>query len=373
MSIDITGLPPERDRLRARPRWRSWAPRCTRCPSRGTTPGCTAGSPRPPRHCDPDLADRLCEADFLWRDFSTVPPFACCRRRPPGATLAEELDVLDTHRRRTVRGRGARVHLPASYAPRDALPAGRPGRCARRPWRWRPRAAPGRRRSPSGCWPTRAAVRRWLRRLFEDCEEAFFADIWRRVRHPARGRRPAQDRTAAAQGPGRGAVRGVALADPRRRRDGDGATRITVDKLTAGPYDGVRDPAVRAHPPADAASAGRICMVLHRPGMAPGDPRTRSAARSCPRRPHWSCSSADGGPRAPRCGCGCAATSRAARTRRASSPTRTGSRRRRYPGTCRAEEGGPDHTRRRGRYVLHQLDLTAVARLGSDFLEGVLR
>lgn len=30
-------------------------------------------------------------------------------------------------------------------------------------------------------------------------------------------------------------------------------------------------------------------------------------------------------------------------------------------------------TRRRGRYVLHQLDLTVVARLGSDFLEGVLR
>lgn len=30
-------------------------------------------------------------------------------------------------------------------------------------------------------------------------------------------------------------------------------------------------------------------------------------------------------------------------------------------------------TRRRGRYVLHQLDVTLVARLGSDFLEGVLR
>jgi len=30
-------------------------------------------------------------------------------------------------------------------------------------------------------------------------------------------------------------------------------------------------------------------------------------------------------------------------------------------------------TRRRGRYVLHQLDLTTVARIGSDFLEGILR
>ncbi|HET6859515.1 MAG TPA: helix-turn-helix domain-containing protein, partial [Streptomyces sp.] len=30
-------------------------------------------------------------------------------------------------------------------------------------------------------------------------------------------------------------------------------------------------------------------------------------------------------------------------------------------------------TQRRGRYVMHQLDLQVVARLGSDFLEGVLR
>jgi DNA-binding transcriptional ArsR family regulator len=30
-------------------------------------------------------------------------------------------------------------------------------------------------------------------------------------------------------------------------------------------------------------------------------------------------------------------------------------------------------TRRRGRYVLHQLDHSVVARLGSDFLESVLR
>ena len=30
-------------------------------------------------------------------------------------------------------------------------------------------------------------------------------------------------------------------------------------------------------------------------------------------------------------------------------------------------------TRRRGRYVQHQLDIAVVARLGSDFLEGILR
>jgi len=30
-------------------------------------------------------------------------------------------------------------------------------------------------------------------------------------------------------------------------------------------------------------------------------------------------------------------------------------------------------TRRRGRYVLHQLDLRVVVRLGADYLEGVLR
>lgn len=37
------------------------------------------------------------------------------------------------------------------------------------------------------------------------------------------------------------------------------------------------------------------------------------------------------------------------------------------------KKAGLISTRRRGRYVLHQLDVTAVARLGSDFLETVLR
>lgn len=37
------------------------------------------------------------------------------------------------------------------------------------------------------------------------------------------------------------------------------------------------------------------------------------------------------------------------------------------------KKAGPITTRRRGHYVLHQLDLTLVARLGSDFLEGILR
>jgi DNA-binding transcriptional ArsR family regulator len=36
-------------------------------------------------------------------------------------------------------------------------------------------------------------------------------------------------------------------------------------------------------------------------------------------------------------------------------------------------KAGLTTTRRRGRYVLHQLDVTMVARLGSDFLEGILR
>ena len=39
----------------------------------------------------------------------------------------------------------------------------------------------------------------------------------------------------------------------------------------------------------------------------------------------------------------------------------------------RAASGDQYPTARRGRYVLHQLDVTVVARLGSDFLEGILR
>jgi DNA-binding transcriptional ArsR family regulator len=37
------------------------------------------------------------------------------------------------------------------------------------------------------------------------------------------------------------------------------------------------------------------------------------------------------------------------------------------------KKAGLISTRRRGRYAQHQLDLPAVARLGSDFIEGVLR
>lgn len=37
------------------------------------------------------------------------------------------------------------------------------------------------------------------------------------------------------------------------------------------------------------------------------------------------------------------------------------------------KKAGLMHTRRQGRYAQHQLDLGAVARIGADFIEGVLR
>lgn len=37
------------------------------------------------------------------------------------------------------------------------------------------------------------------------------------------------------------------------------------------------------------------------------------------------------------------------------------------------KKAGLMHTRRQGRYVQHQLDLSVVARLGSDLIEGLLR
>ena len=47
----------------------------------------------------PDLADRLCEADFLWGSTSSdiSMPFAALPEAlgRPGATLAEDLDLLD--------------------------------------------------------------------------------------------------------------------------------------------------------------------------------------------------------------------------------------------------------------------------------------
>lgn len=134
---------------------------------------------------DPCLADRLLEADFLWRSsFSDIfMPFAG-----------------DPRRHRTPRrdpGRGARrARRPRRRALRDGRPRTLLARALQRGRRPLPLKDPSSRarvleaaaaRGPAQLRFSRrllddtAAVRVWLRRLLEDCDEAFFAETWQRT------------------------------------------------------------------------------------------------------------------------------------------------------------------------------------------------
>ena len=214
-----------------------------------------------------------------------------------------------------------------------------------------------------------ARVRAWLRQFLEDCDEAFFADTWSPAVPPARRRRPPQDRAAAPQGAW---PRRWPPCRPSLTLDGAGsaAERIVVDKLVEG----------RTH---DRRTAGLLLvptslgwphlMVLHRSGWRPvihypvGSPEPaaplsveqlalRMAALSHPVRMRL-CRNLARGPYT---------TGELAQMLR-HDPAGD------IPPPGRPEEGGPAHHAPRGRYVLHQLDVTVVARLGSDFLEGLLR
>ena len=145
-------------------------------------------------------------------------------------------------------------------------------------------------------------------------------------------------------------------------------TRITVDKLA----EGRAPPAAvgRAHARPDRLGWPHLIWccthgwqpVIHYPVGPPScrrPPRLEHADRRGWRR--W--------PTPSGCGCACCLAREPVhhgRAGRGARHDRAGG----IPAPRRPEEGGLLTTRRRGRYVLHQLDVTAVARLGSDFLEG---
>lgn len=372
--IDVTGLPPERVVFAASPL---------------AELGHALHALREPRHhpglhgwvtatlagLKPDLADRLCEADFLWTTvisdifgaFAALPDTG----GRPGATLKDEMDLLD--RLDDEQYVSAALELTCSnyYSPGSASPlrdAAARGRALERAAARGPRQLEFARRTlddPQG-------VRTWLRRLFEDCEEAFFADVWRRgaltlaadARHKSEILRRKGLREALAE-----VSPAVTLEE-----DATGA-RIHVDKLTSG--------RATALGPAAGVGAGLTLLpttlgwphllVLYAPAWRPvifypiGSPEAAGPAslelierrlealahpmrlRMC----RWLARSA-------------CTTGELAAEHNISAPEAS-----RHIKVLK--KAGLITTRRRGRYVLHQLDLTTVARLGSDFLEGVLR
>ncbi|ARZ65755.1 ArsR family transcriptional regulator [Streptomyces albireticuli] len=372
VSIDIAGLPPERIVFETSPLAElNLALHALAEP--GHHPGLRGWASATAASLGRDLAGRLHEADFLWRNtFSDLfMPFAGVRGgdRRAGATLAEDLDLLDRLDDEQFVSAALEFASLATYAtggPSPLTDAATRARAlelaaARGPQQWE---FTGRLLKD----PT--AVRAWVRRLVEDCDEAFFADVWQRVR----GVLAADVRHKTELLRRKGLAEALTAVSPAMVLEEDGqGRRIRADKLAecqataVDPAVGVGLTFVPSH------FAWPHLMILHRPGWRPvvhypvGSPELPAPAsvevlklrlealahpvrmqlcRSTARSPHT--------------------TGELANILGISAPEVS-----RHLAVLR--KAGLIVTRRRGRYVLYQLDVRAVSRLSSDFLEGVLR
>ncbi|MYR58973.1 metalloregulator ArsR/SmtB family transcription factor [Streptomyces sp. SID625] len=316
---------------------------------------------------EPHLADRMCEADFLWRTtFSDLfLPFAGLPGVSglPGQTLAEELDLLDKL--------SDEQFVDAALEFTCALPYSGPGpgplgdaRLRRRALELAAARGPQQVLFSERLLADPPHIRRWLRQFLQDCDEAFFAETWSRLRHQLAA--DARHKTELLRR--RGLADALTAVSPAVALD-EAAGRITVDKLGDG-RTATADGGLLLVP----TSLGwPHLMVLHRHAWQPvlhypvGSPEPasppsveqltlRMSALSHPVRMRL-----------------CRSLARSAFT----TSELTQAHGMTAPEISRhlsvLKKAGLVTTRRRGRYVYHQLDVTMVARLGSDFLEGILR
>ncbi|MGW2563786.1 DUF5937 family protein [Streptomyces sp. NPDC001514] len=364
VTIDIAGLPPERILFEISP-LAELGVALHALAEPGHHPGLHGWATATAAGLKPDLADRLHEADFLWTStFSDVfMPFAGVRggNGRTGATLAEELDMMDRLDDERFVACTMEFTCSSTYATGGPVDRARALELAAT-------------RGPKQLDFARrllddpASVRAWIRRLFEDCEQAFFADTWNRVRTQlaadARHKTEILRRKGLAE-----ALRAVSPALSLSEETG----RIEADKLTVG-HTTALNPAVGAGVTFLPSSFGwPHLMVLHAPGWRPvvlypvaapelpgpasvqllklrmealAHPMRLRLCRNLARAPYTTGELADAHGITP-------------------------------PEVSRhlsvLKKAGLITTQRRGRYVLHQLDVSVVARLGSDFLETVLR
>ncbi|MEU1043245.1 DUF5937 family protein [Streptomyces sp. NPDC005907] len=366
VSIDVTGL--RRERVAVVPSPLAELGMALHALSEpGHHPGLQGWATTVTAGLDPHLADRMCEADFLWRTtFSDL--FLPAAGIPggstlPGATLAEDLDLLDKLTDEQFVAAALEFTCALSY---DA-----PGPDTLSDPRLRARAlelaasrGPHQVRFARRLLEDPPGVRAWLRQFAQDCDEAFFAEAWSRLRHQLAA--DARHKTDLFRR--KGLAGALASVSPSVTLD-ESAGRIVVDKLADG-HTATADGGLLLVPTA----LGRPhLMVLHRYGWQPvlhypaGSPEPavppsveqlalRMTALSHPVRMRI-----------------CRHLARSAYTtgELAQVHGMTAPEISRHLGVLK--KAGLLTTRRRGRYVLHQLDVTVVARLGSDFLEGILR
>ncbi|WP_407550803.1 DUF5937 family protein [Streptomyces sp. Pv4-95] len=363
--IDITGLPPERIVFAPSPLAELGAA-LHALSEPGHHPGLHGWVTATAASLKTDLADRLCEADFLWRSARSdllVPS-------RPEATLAQELDAMDTIDDERFVAAAFEITCSASYTrctPSPLVDAGERARVREMAAARGPRQAAFTDRmltDPDG-------MRVWLRRLLEDCEEAFFGDIWQRVGIQLAA--DARHKTELLRHKGLAETLSATSRALALEEAPDGGSRILVDKLAGGRTTAFANPADPGITFLPTSFGWPHLVVSYAPGWRPvlqypvagqelpapaelelvqqrlealGHPMRMQLCRSLSRGPHT--------------------TGELATAFGITSPEVS-----RHIATLK--KAGLIQTRRRGRYVLHQLDLQVVARLGSDFLEGVLR
>ncbi|MCT2590021.1 DUF5937 family protein [Streptomyces sp. N2-109] len=369
VDIDITGLPAERIVFSPSP-LAELGNALHALAAPGHHPGLHGWTAATAAGLKPDLADRLYEAHFLWSPgfsdilmaFAAVPD----RQGQPGATLAEELDILDQLDDERFVASALEFSCSATYN------SGGPSPLIDPPGRERALQTAAARGPRQEDFTRRLltdppAIRAWIRRLLEDCEQAFFADTWQRLRVQL----AADARHKADLLRHKGLAEALAAISPALSLTGEG--RISADKLTDGLATAL-DPAVGAGITFVPTTMGwPHLLVLHAAGWRPvvhypvDEPdlprppsvqivRQRLEALAHPRRMELARFLARGA----------YSTVELVEVVGMSAPEVS-----RHLSTMK--KAGLVTTRRRGRYVLHQLDLTVAARLGSDFLAGILR
>lgn len=370
MNIDIAGLPADRIVFETSP-LAELGLALHALSEPGHHPGLHGWTTATAAALEPDLADRLHEAEFLWRNtFSDIfMPFAGVRGGDgrTGASLAEDLDILDKLDDERFVAAALEFTCASHYDTGGSSPL-TDAAVRTRALDMAAARGPQQVQFAQQLLADPVSVRNWVRRLFEDCDQAFFADTWRRVRVQLVA--DARHKTELLRRKGLDeAVRAVSAA-LSLNEDG---TRIGVDKLSEGRTDAA-DPSVGPGLTLIPTTFGwPHLMVLHAPGWRPvihypvhrpdlpspasvellqlrmealAHPMRMRLCRNLARSPYSTGELADSnGITAPEVS--------------------------RHLSVLK--KAGLVTTRRRGRYVLHQLDLTAVSRLGSDFLEGVLR
>ncbi|MFV0134488.1 DUF5937 family protein [Streptomyces sp. HMX87] len=366
VSIDIAGLRPERVAVVPSP-LAELGMALHALSEPGHHPGLQGWVTGVTARLDSHLADRMCEADFLWRTtFSDL--FLPCAGIPgrgtlPGGTLAEDLDLLDKLTDEQF------VDAALEFTCAVSCSAGGPSALTDADARRRALDLAAARGPQQLSFSERLLadpprIRAWLRQFAQDCDEAFFAETWSRLRHQLAS--DARHKTELLHR--KGLAEALAAVSPAVTLD-ESAGRLTVDKLGDG-RSATGDGGLLLVP----TSLGwPHLMVLHRYGWQPvlhypvGIPELssptsveqlglRMTALSHPVRMRI---------------CRLLARSAYTTSELAQAHGVTAPQISRHLGVLK--QAGLITTRRRGRYVLHQLDVAVVARLGSDFLEGILR